>query len=435
MSGADHASAERRERQPPGPHPEGHSALDARRVGWRFIALYAVSYTGRVPAVPGAAPGVLGVEGERPRRHRRRAPQPGHGHRRRVAARHRGQPPVRAAQRPHHRPGRGCDAPGWSPGVASARPGRWWSPPRRTSRSCSSAGASVRSSSTPPWPRRPPSCPTRSPPSSAGGLRHPRASASRPRRSPAPTWCRRSTTRPCSMFAVPCAVGGAAVLLFVWRLPDRRLAAAGQAAVVAARAGRHLLREPASQPGLRVGVPVTASCSSWPTRSSSPTRLLPARPGRQQRGRGAAAGVPRHRRPVRRPGRRRTRRRTAVRPSGASKGVRHGGSRHLRRRARSSSPAASTLRRVPGRHGHRRGRVRHVHGRRPRARRRRPLRPAQRRQGPGRPQHRRRPAVCSGPRRGARTAGARGRQLRASCTPLPEPAPWPAPPRWRPSGA
>ena len=28
------------------------------------------------------------------------------------------------------------------------------------------------------------------------------------------------------MFAVPCAVGGAAVLLFVWRLPDRRLAAA-----------------------------------------------------------------------------------------------------------------------------------------------------------------------------------------------------------------
>jgi len=27
------------------------------------------------------------------------------------------------------------------------------------------------------------------------------------------------------MFAVPCAVGGAAVLLFVWRLPDRRLAA------------------------------------------------------------------------------------------------------------------------------------------------------------------------------------------------------------------
>ena len=50
------------------------------------------------------------------------------------------------------------------------------------------------------------------------------------------------------MFVVPCAVGGAAVLLFVWRLPRPAARPAGQAAVVAAGAGRDLLRQPATQP-------------------------------------------------------------------------------------------------------------------------------------------------------------------------------------------
>ena len=45
-----------------------------------------------------------------------------------------------------------------------------------------------------------------------------------------------------------------------------------QAAMVAARAGRHLLREPAHATRTSRGRSRPASCSSWPTRSSSPSR-------------------------------------------------------------------------------------------------------------------------------------------------------------------
>ena len=50
------------------------------------------------------------------------------------------------------------------------------------------------------------------------------------------------------MFLVPCAVGGAAVLLFAWRLPDRRLAPQDKPPWSLRRAGRHLLRQPSTQP-------------------------------------------------------------------------------------------------------------------------------------------------------------------------------------------
>ena len=58
---------------------------------------------------------------------------------------------------------------------------------------------------------------------------------------------------------------------------------------------------------------------------------------------------------------------------------------------------ASRLQRVPRRHGDRRARVRHVHGRRPRARRRRAAGPDERRQGPRRVQHRRRASLLARP--------------------------------------
>lgn len=78
----------------------------------------------------------------------------------------------------------------------SARPARWSSPRPRTSRPCSSAGASAKSSSTPPWPPRPLCCPTRYPANNAGWSPASSDSASPPRRWLAPTWCRRSTPRP-----------------------------------------------------------------------------------------------------------------------------------------------------------------------------------------------------------------------------------------------
>ena len=58
-----------------------------------------------------------------------------------------------------------------------------------------------------------------------------------------------------TMFLVPCAVGGACVLLFASRLRDRRLDPA-DGGLVAARAGRLLLRQPSALPGLRLGVRV-----------------------------------------------------------------------------------------------------------------------------------------------------------------------------------
>ena len=68
-------------------------------------------------------------------------------------------------------------------------------------------------------------------------------------------------------------------------------------------------------------------------------------------------------------------------------------------------------------HGHRRPRLRPLHGRRPRARRRRAARPGQRRQGPRRDEHRRRAALRRSRRRSRRSSWRWATAATASCTP------------------
>ena len=98
------------------------------------------------------------------------------------------------------------------------------------------------------------------------------ASACRSPRWPAPSWCRRS--RGTRARHVPGAVCGRRPFVVAVRRPAPRPSArpGGQAAVVAARARRHVLRQPPPQPGLRLGVPQPVHARAWPTRSWSPTR-------------------------------------------------------------------------------------------------------------------------------------------------------------------
>jgi MFS family permease len=81
------------------------------------------------------------------------------------------------------------------------------------------------------------------------------------------------------------------------------------------------------------------------------------------------------------------------------------------------------LQRVPGRHGHRRARLRRVHGRRPRAGGRRAAGQRQRRQGSRRAQHRRRASLLRRAGHRAGRPGHRRRQLRVCCTRSPGSAP------------
>ena len=195
------------------------------------------------------------------------------------------------------------------------------------------------------------------------------------------------------------------MVLFALYLDDRRLAAADRPPGRCASSG-HVLRRPAPAPGLRVGVRQPVPVRPRLRLPGHLPGVLPARPARQPE-----ADVPQQiflgtlvqsvvvvaaslvgGRLSDRTGRRKV----FVRRRGR---LRRGPVRHRGRQR---------LRRLPGRDGHRRPRVRPVHGRRPRARRRRPARPGHRRQGPGRAEHRRRPAVRD--RAGDRAAGPRGRR-------------------------
>ena len=99
------------------------------------------------------------------------------------------------------------------------------------------------------------------------------------------------------MFTVPCAVGGLSVLLFTWRLPDRRLAPADKRPWSLRELGRTFYVSPRRNPDFAWAfLPVPPRHSVRIPRHLP--GLLPHRPGRQQRGRGAAAGIPRHRHPV-----------------------------------------------------------------------------------------------------------------------------------------
>jgi hypothetical protein len=56
-----------------------------------------------------------------------------------------------------------------------------------------------------------------------------------------------------AMFLAPCAIGGSFVLLFAAMPEDRRLPG-GQTDVVATGTGQRVLRRPAEEPGLRLGL-------------------------------------------------------------------------------------------------------------------------------------------------------------------------------------
>ena len=78
----------------------------------------------------------------------------------------------------------------------------------------------------------------------------------------------------------------------------------GQADLVAAGVRQHLLRQPAEEPGLRLGLRQPLHVPSGLRLPDHLPGLLPAGQDRQRRGRCAATDLPRHARPVRRPRRR-----------------------------------------------------------------------------------------------------------------------------------
>ena len=92
-----------------------------------------------------------------------------------------------------------------------------------------------------------------------------------------------------AMFLVPCAIGGFFVLLFVATLDDRRLAPEDRAAVVGARLPRGVLLQPAPEPGPRLGLRRTIPLHLRLRVPDDVPGLLPDRPDRQRRGRRAHA--------------------------------------------------------------------------------------------------------------------------------------------------
>ena len=91
----------------------------------------------------------------------------------------------------------------------------------------------------------------------------------------------------------------------------------GQAALVAAGVRQHVLRQPAQEPGLRLGLRQPLHVRAGLRLPGDLPGLLPAGQDRQRRGRRAATDLPRHARPVRRRRRRLPHRWQALRPDRA----------------------------------------------------------------------------------------------------------------------
>ena len=117
-----------------------------------------------------------------------------------------------------------------------------------------------------------------------------------------------------AMFLVPCAIGGFFILLFAATLRRSPAGPGGQAGLVAAGVRQHVLRQPAEEPGLRLGLRQPLPVRAGLRVPGDLPGLLPAGQDRQRRGRRAAADLPRHPRPVRRRRRRVPDRRPALRP-------------------------------------------------------------------------------------------------------------------------
>ena len=176
-----------------------------------------------------------------------------------------------------------------------------------------------------------------------------------------------------AMFLVPCAIGGFFVLLFAVTLKDRRLAKADRPTWSLREFAGTFYVNPRKKPGLRLGLHQPLPVRPGLRLPDHLPGLLPAGQDRQRRDRCPATDIPRHSRPVRRPGHCVPHRRQALRPDRPTEGLRPDrGDRvrpgDVRDRDREQ------LQRIPRRHGHRRTRLRRVHGRRPRAGRRRAYR-------------------------------------------------------------
>ncbi len=103
-----------------------------------------------------------------------------------------------------------------------------------------------------------------------------------------------------AMFLGPCAAGGFFILVVCGR-PERPPAGQGrQAGLVAAGIRRHVLRQPAEEPGLRLGFRQPFHVRPGLCVPGYLPGLLPAGQDRHRQGRRAAADISRHARPVRR---------------------------------------------------------------------------------------------------------------------------------------
>ena len=296
------------------------------------------------PAVPRTAAGQPVVEGQRARGHRPGAQQPVAGRRGRRVPRHVRQPVLRQAERPHHLAAGHATTVDGDRACWAGRSGSSWSRWHPTSGSSWSVGASPRCSSTRCSPRSSRCCPTRSRSPNAAASRVSWASVCRSRRSAAPTSssCSPATPSRCSSPRAPSA--GSSSCSSPRTLNDRRLRRGGQAGLVAARVRERVLRQPAEEPRLRLGVRQPVHVRPGLRLPDHLPGLLPAGEARQRRGRRPAPAVPRHLGHVERGRRRLPGRRMALGPDRAAQGLRGRRIDRVRSGACSSShsPAAST---------------------------------------------------------------------------------------------
>ena len=199
--------------------------------------------------------------------------------------------------------------------------------------------------------------------------------------------------------------------------------------MVAAGIRRHVLRQPAEEPGLLLGVRQPLHVRPGLRVPGHLPGLLPAGQDRHRQGRCAAADIPGHPHPVRRPHRRVPPRRETLGPDRPAEDLRP----HRVGRVRPGvvrDRRRQQLQRFPGRHGHQRTRLRRVRGRRPRARGRRAARQAHRGQGSRRVQHRRRASLFPSRRRSRRPSWRSATEAAATacCIWSPDSAPSSEPP-------
>ena len=145
-----------------------------------------------------------------------------------------------------------------------------------------------------------------------------------------------------AMFLVPSAIGALLILPFAATLKDRRLAEADRPTWSVREFLSAFYVNPRKSPDFALGLRQPLHAPAGLRLPHDVPGLLPAGEARQRRGRGAAADLPRHGRPVRRPRRRLPHQWPALGPERPAQGLRRSSPRSCTAWRCSSSPSPAT---------------------------------------------------------------------------------------------